>query len=103
MARKPKYQREDDLIERLEKENRELKSLSKSLQKRLKKVSKGYNNFIQEDGLEESNKALETLTKELNKICYDCGGNYKKYKLVNREYRLCDGCGKRSKAKIATC
>lgn len=46
-----KHKREEDIVGRLEKENRELKALVRSLQRRLKKVDKEY-----KTELEESNK-----------------------------------------------
>lgn len=95
-----KFKREASVVERLEKENRELKALSKSLQKRLKKVSRGYYKFIEEEALEESTEALEKVTKELNKLCWECGvGNLIKVDLGPRYFRKCNNCPRRTKSK----
>ena len=100
MPRKPKYIKEKDINERLEKENRDLKNLCRSLQKRLKKVSKGYNQFLEEDGVEETSQALTKVTAELEKICYDCGiGSMIKIDLGTRYYRACNNCTRRTKSK----
>lgn len=100
MANRPKHIREEKTIDRLERENRELKGLCRSLQKRLKKVSKGYNQFLEEDGIEETSAALTKVTAELEKICFDCGiGSMIKVDLGTRYYRACNNCTRRTKSK----
>lgn len=97
MARK--YDREQDGLERLEKENRELKSLNRSLVKRITKLSRGYYKYLdrEEDAKEE---ALEQVTKEVKKVCFSCGiGELKKVDLGNRYYRQCTNCPKKTRSK----
>jgi predicted nuclease with TOPRIM domain len=89
-----RYDREDAALERLEKENRELKQAVRSLLKQLKKLNKGYNKLHEEEKIQEKD-----IPKPSEKICYDCGGNYIKHELLGKTYRRCDNCGKRGRAK----
>lgn len=92
-----KVDRELDLIERLEQENRELKSIKRSLEKRVKKLSRGYRKFLDADPLEEDNKEVQIQTK----MCYDCKvGEYKLHIIANRRWRACTNCDKRGKVEI---
>ena len=95
-----RYKREENQLDRLEKENRQLKALNKSLLKRLRKVSKGYNRFLMEEAEEEKQEALDEVGKEVDKTCWDCGGDYKIIKILDRRWRQCQGCQKRGKVKI---
>lgn len=99
MGKKPRFKREQDELERLQAEVRTLKSTNRSLLKRLKKVSKGYNKYLTEETEEDKQEAMEEVVKEVNKICFVCGGNYLKIELLGRYFRQCDRCGKRGRAK----
>lgn len=88
--------REDRYIQRLEEEIRELKKTKKSLEKRIKKLSRGYRAYLDKDFEEESDPKQEE-----KKICWECGvGEYKLYVILNRRWRACSECGKRGKVKI---
>lgn len=95
-----KFKREDDENERLQKQVRELKVINRSLTKKLTKLSKGYYKFLSQEEEEDKEAALEKVTQEVKKTCWDCGGNYNKHTILNRTYRLCDRCGKKGKTKI---
>lgn len=93
-----KVDRELDLIERLEQENRELKSIKRSLEKRLKKLSRGYKAYLDKD-LEE--EPLIKAPKEEVKHCWNCSTRTLEVKIVlNRRWRQCTSCDKRTKVKI---
>ena len=68
MGKRKKFD-EDDELERLRQENRELKSLNRSLLKRLKKLDRHYEEVIEEAEKEES-KEKETAKKE--NVCPKC-------------------------------
>lgn len=93
-----KYEREEREVERLEKQVRELKSLNKSLLKRLRKLNKGYQSYLDKELEEETPKVL---LKEEPKICFDCGKGTLEVKIVlNRRWRACTICSKKTKVKI---
>jgi hypothetical protein len=95
---KKRYKRkEEDLVESFEQKIRELKSENRQLHKRLKKVSKGYkaylDNDLEDDIIEEK--------REEKKICWDCARGELLVKIVlNRRWRECTICNKRTKVKI---
>lgn len=94
-----KYSREESENERLLKENRELKSINRSLLKQVKKLTKGYYKYLED---EENKEEVEDFVEEtVNKICWDCGtGDYKEIIVVNRRWRQCQNCGKKGKVSI---
>lgn len=97
MGRK-KNDREDDIVERLEKEIRELKSINRSLLKRLKKVDKEYHKSL--DAAEETKEEdLQEIAKPIKlKNCNDCGkGTIKEINLMGRIFLECSGCGPKGK------
>lgn len=93
-----KFERDEKIIDRLELENRNLKSENRLLRKRLKSLSKGYHKFLLEDG---QNEAVEEAQEIAKKICFQCGiGEYKEIIVVNRRWRQCQECGKKGKVSI---
>lgn len=98
-----RFDREQRVIDRLEQENRELKKQVRSLQKHLKKLSRGYMNYLdQEDtNKEEALKEVKKSAEEAAKVCWTCG--QKTYNIVhvaNRRFRRCKECGKQGKVTI---
>lgn len=94
---KNKRKTEDDKIESLEKQIRDLKSEKRSLEKRLKKISRGYKSYLDRD------EPLDVPKQEAEKVCFSCGtGKLIKITVLNRSWQECDhpGCNKRTKTKI---
>jgi hypothetical protein len=88
-----KWAREEKIVERLERDNRELKATVRTLQKRLKKYSKGF-------PVEEYEE--EVFHKELpkEKICYSCRiGKLMYVDLGNRYLRACSNCEYKTRSK----
>lgn len=87
--------RKDDEITRLQKEVRELKSLNRSLMKRLKKVDRHV------DYEEFENKEEDTSTKKKDKRipCPKCGQPLESISVANRTIKRCTDCKYRSKAE----
>ena len=83
-----KADREDRVIDRLERENRELKSTVRSLQKRLARVTKGYrgDSDIPQEKPKKKEPPKETL-------CHECRqGNLTEVELIGRIIESCDFC-----------
>ena len=96
-----KFEREERIIERLQQENRILKSENRHLRKKLKELSKGYYKFMVAEDEFKQEEAVETAKKVAEKICYDCNiGDYKEIIIMNRRFRQCTHCGKRGKVTI---
>ena len=97
-----KYRRNLDEKERLELQVRELKSENKQLRQRLNKLSKGYYKYLIEEMNQESEQDIKRKEKvEEKKICFDCQkGILEKKIILNRYYRECNICQKRTKAKL---
>lgn len=92
-----KYQREEDYIESLEQKLRDLKSENRYLNKQLKKVTRGYRKYLNEEPVEEIKKP----SKDDPKDCWECSRGKLIVKVVlDRRFRECDVCGKRTKTKI---
>ena len=100
MARRPDY--ETAQIERLERQVRELKSINKTLLRRVKNLNKGYYKFLDEEekAQEEALEEVPVNKKDADKDCWDCGGVFKVVLVHNRRFRLCQGCGKRTSVEI---
>ena len=90
-----RHHREEDTLERLEKENRKLKSTVRSLLKQLKKINRGYNKLRDDDVIEEKD-----IPQDIKKMCFECGAEYKLITVHNRRFRKCQGCGKTGKVTI---
>jgi predicted nuclease with TOPRIM domain len=91
-----KYEREIPIIDRLEKENRELKSENRRLFKLVRRLNKGFYKLLDEEVVEE-----QQVPEEVVKECWDCGKGKLLVRIVlNRRWRECDVCDKRTKVKI---
>jgi len=96
---KRKKSSEDDTIERLEKEIRELKTINRSLLRRLKKVDKNYSKSV-EELIEEPVYEQPKLEKQYKKYCTECAkGVIQEVIVAGRKFIRCDLCGHRSKAE----
>lgn len=88
-----KQQREVDLVDRLEKENRELKSTVRTLQKRLKKIDKDYRVELEEASKERQLEDDQKVRKAPAPKCLHCGkGNLFEVDLLGRVFVNCDSC-----------
>lgn len=95
-----KYSRDENSLERLEKENRELKSQVRSLSSRLKKLTRGYYKFLDEENQDEKEVIIEKAFKEAEKVCWACRiGKLHKVDLGFRYFRQCNNCEYRTKSK----
>ena len=95
-----KQDREDRILERLQEENRTLKQINRSLQKKLKTLTKGYYKFLNAEGEEEEQEAVQEAKQTAQKICWTCQEGV--LELVNlgiRYYRKCNSCTYRTKGK----
>jgi uncharacterized protein (DUF342 family) len=94
-------EREEKVQERLERENRELKQINRSLMKRVKKLGRGYRKFMLAQDEGEEQDAVEAAKIAAKKMCFSCGiGEYKEVIVMNRRWRQCSECGKRGKVTI---
>lgn len=94
---KRKYPKEDP-VEKLEKEVRELKSINRSLMKRIKKLNRGYRKER-----EEPKKEIEEKKPEPVAICPECGkGEVISHEILNRTWEECNSaaCSWRTETKI---
>ena len=95
-----KYTREENINERLEQENRQLKQQVRFLSKRLKKTTRGFYKVQNEDNTDEKENIIEEAIKEIEKICWTCKvGVLAKVELLGRYWRKCGNCDYRTKAK----
>lgn len=86
----------EDPVERLEKENRELKQFVRSLQKQLKKSNKNYHK------LKDTDNDIEEDKKEIIKynVCPSChNGKLEEVIIAGRKFERCQTCEYRNKAK----
>lgn len=96
-----KYNREESENDRLLKENRELKAINRSLLKQVKKLTKGYYKYLEDEESKKEDNVEEFVEQTVNKICWDCGtGEYKEIIVINRRWRQCQNCGKKGKVSI---
>lgn len=90
-----KANREQRILDRLYQENRDLKKEVKSLRNSIRKLNKGYVKLEEEEKITEKDIPVEA------KLCYDCNrANLEKIVVLNRYWRECPNCGKRTKTKI---
>jgi hypothetical protein len=94
------HDREDRELDRLRRECRELKATNKSLLRQVKKLSRGYYKYLNEED-DSKEEALEVVEKVVKKTCFDCGtGDYKEIIVGTRRWRQCQNCGKKGKVTI---
>lgn len=97
---KKRAKREEDEIDRLEKENRELKAINRSLLKQLKKLAKGINKEEIEQTLEklEENGPKEEIHRRKQRECPECArsGGFGEITIAGRRFEKCELCGYRS-------
>lgn len=97
---KRKKSSEDDTIERLEKEIRELKTINRSLLRRLKKVDKNYSKEIEESYEEKTQQEPMSHAKVYKSYCTECAkGTLEEVTVAGRKFIRCELCGFRSKAQ----
>lgn len=102
-AKRKELNEDEQRIEDLEKEVRELKAINRSLMKQLKKLSKGINRLEFEAALErleneqEESKVYTKRTQESSSMCCpDCGKkDLKITDVAGRKFASCE-CGYRS-------
>jgi len=94
-----KHEKEEKIVQRLERENRELKNTVRSMQRKLKQLNKGYYKFLIEEQLTQEEAVVEAK-KIAKKICYQCHvGEMVKVTVGNRYWRQCTECDNRTKSK----
>jgi len=94
-----KYNREIDEKYRLENLVREQKSIIRQLNKKLRRISRGYRSYLDKDIFEEVESI--TTSKEIEKVCFECEKGILELKiLLNRRWRECNICSYRTKVKI---
>lgn len=92
---------EDDEVERLQKEVRELKSLNRSLMKRLKKIDREYAEEIEKANSERAQSEDVPSVQTRRSLCGHCGkGNIVTVDIVGRKFQKCDTCDWKSGRKI---
>ena len=95
-----KKRKEEDEVEKLEKEIRELKMINRSLLKRLRKVDKGFDEFIKDKSEERQNEKYE---EEKKPDCPNCRKGFTaRVNIAGRNFSRCEVCGWRSKAEKTT-
>lgn len=91
-----KYEREQRIMERLTRENRELKQEVKSLRNSIRKLNRGVNKLVDDEVIKEKD-----LPEAAKKICFECCvGEMVKINLLGRSWRQCDSCTRRTKTKF---
>lgn len=100
---KRKNQSEEDEVEKLEKEIRELKSINRSLLRRLRKIDKGFNEYVKETEYakeEEEPPTTRNNTSSKRPTCGSCGRpELTEVTIAGRFFKRCEVCGWRSKAE----
>lgn len=99
--RKPKKYDEEDEIDRLQKEIRELKATNRSLVKQLKKLTKGFNKEEQERLMDtfvnEEKEAPDDRSRQGNSRCSHCGkGFIIETDVAGRIFHSCNTCDYKS-------
>jgi len=82
-------------VARLEQKLRELKSINRSLSKKLRRINKGYRKLRSEPE-EES----EERSKPQPNLCPDCKEPVRPVEVAGRKWESCRDCGWRSQVKI---
>ncbi len=95
-----RHEREQRITERLQLENRKLKSENKTLRRKMRELSKGYYKFMVAEDTEEEQEAVQEAKATAQKICWTCKEGI--LELVNlgvRYYRQCSSCTYRTRGK----
>lgn len=92
----------NDEVERLEQEVRELKAVNRSLQKRIKKLDRGYRE--EEDNSKKPKREVPADKEEpVGRACPECHTGTEVERIVlDRRWLECTKCDRRTKAKIQT-
>ena len=95
-----RYEKEQDQIELLEKENRELKAINRSLLKQLKKLSRGINKEEYDKAIEEINEVKKEPDQSSHvKKCPECSrASLTEFIIAGRLFERCNICDYKSKA-----
>jgi len=90
--------RQDDEVERLQKQIRELKSINRSLMKQLKKLSKGIHKGEYEEALEEVHTREKKKEERRERECPECAraGQLREIEIAGRRFERCEHCGYKS-------
>jgi hypothetical protein len=87
----------DDEVQRLEQTVRDQKAIIRSLQKRLKKLNRGYK---RERDTDKKPKEKEEPELPAKKLCPDCGKGEEIERIVlNKRWLECSICDRRTKTK----
>jgi len=96
-----KKRKDEDPIERLEKELREQKAINRALTRRLKKVDRDFRAQIEEANRELHLQEDEQPKKPKGKPCQSCDdGTLYMGKIVGFDYELCSHCKYKKRVKI---
>ncbi|NJO65345.1 MAG: hypothetical protein HC836_46815 [Richelia sp. RM2_1_2] len=92
-----KFEREQKIVDRLERENRELKQKLRQLTNSIRRLSKGHKK-LQE--IEEPEELKREVRKVAEKICFECNlGTLQLQTILDKYYRSCNNCNYRTRAK----
>lgn len=92
-TRAKKHTREEDYVEKLEKEIRELKAINRSLTRQLKKRSRGINKDAYEEALTEVENGTKEKGRKREPDCPACGkGFIKEFDIAGRVFGRCNVC-----------
>lgn len=95
-----KRNREEDTVERLERELREAKAIIRSLTRRLKKVDRDFRAQIEEANRESHSQEQQEYIKPKGKSCDSCeDGELYKGQIVGFAYELCTKCNYKKRLK----
>lgn len=95
-----RHEREEKILDRLQKENRALKGENRRLLKKLRELGKGYYKYMVAQDEEQEQEAIQETEAAVEKVCFNCSGEYRLFLIANRRFRLCQSCGKTGKVKI---
>lgn len=98
-TKKKKYDKEQEYVNQLEKEIRELKSINRSLLRQIKKLSKGINRLEFEQALEriEDGPQEKPRKRPESKRCPSCGAvGIREVEVAGRRFESCGSCDYRS-------
>jgi vacuolar-type H+-ATPase subunit I/STV1 len=100
--KKTRARKDEDPVEKLEKEVRQLKALNRSLQKRLKKIDRQYAKTLEleEESKEEELKKAQEPNVSHKVPCEHCGKGYvEETNLLGRVFLKCTTCDFKGRKK----